>query len=426
MPSLIINPSKLQGSLSIPPSKSHTLRALVFALMAEGVSLIENYLDSPDTEAMIRAIEAFGSKVEKKEGILIVHGTSGKLSAPDNVIDAGNSGQVLRFIGALAPLAPKYTVITGDASIRQNRPVLPLIDGLRELGAEVHSLREDDHAPLIIKGPLLPGAVTVDGEDSQPVSALLIACSFLDGPSELIVKNPGEKPWIDLTLFWLDFLGIRYEKISYERYILHGKAQYSGFHVKIPGDFSTAAFPIGAALVTDSEITLDNIDKDDVQGDKKLIDILVSIGAEVSWHDDKKLTIHKGSSLYGKTIDINDCIDALPVLAAICCYAKGNTTIINASVARKKESDRIHAIASELKKMGAIIEELPDGLMISTSALKGSEVDSHKDHRIAMALAIAALQAEGTTCIQDVECINKTYKEFTKDFQLLGCGIKFL
>lgn len=426
MTQLIVRPSKLQGEIRVPPSKSHTLRAILFALMAEGTSVIENVLDSPDTDAMIRAIKAFGAKVSQEQNKLTIVGTAGKLKAPDDVIDAGNAGIVLRFIGAIATLAPAYTVITGDASIRNNRPVSPLIDGLKGLGATIHSLREDGRAPLIIKGPIKPGVTSLSGKDSQPVSALLIACSFLDGISEILVSAPGEKPWIDLTLHWLDRFHIAYEREGYERYKISGKAKIEGFSYRAPGDFSSAAFPIAAALVTGSELIVHGIDKEDIQGDKKLIDILIQMGAQISWKSKDMLLIEKGAILQGIDVDLNGCIDALPILSILGCFAKGETHIYNAEIARRKESDRIAAITEELRKMGAIIEEFSDGLRIRSSSLVGNYLHSHYDHRIALSLAIAGLGAKGTTYIEETECINKTYANFSKDFQNLGCNIELL
>jgi 3-phosphoshikimate 1-carboxyvinyltransferase len=421
MKSLLIKKSSLSGNITIPSSKSHTLRSLVFALMAKGTSHITNFLNSPDTFAMIRAIESLGAKVEKKQSSLQVTGTAGIISSSSTIVDAGNSGQVLRFIGALAPLAETYTIITGDHSIRESRPVKPLLDGLLQLGAFATSTRLNNKAPIIVRGPLKPGVATIDGEDSQPVSALLIAASFLKGKTELHVTNSGEKPWIDLTLYWMDRLGIGYSHKNYEHYIVQGNACYDGFEISIPGDFSSAAYPIAAALVTNSELTLENIDMNDVQGDKKLIEILLQMGAKIEIDGRKKtLTVKKGSPLQGIKIDVNDFIDAITILAVLGCYASGETEIVNGSIARKKESDRIHCIALELKKMGAEIEEKPDGLIIKTSQLRGAYVKSHKDHRIAMSVAIAALGAIGDTVIEDVECVSKTYQNFAKDFQEIG------
>lgn len=424
MTQFVVKRSSLTGHLKIPPSKSHTLRAIVFGMMGKGKSIIRNYLHSPDTDAMVQAARCFGAKVDIHSDRLEIEGLNGQLQAAEDVIDAGNSGQVLRFIGALAALVPSYTVITGDHSIRHRRPVTPLLSALQQLGAFAESAKLNGYAPILIKGPVRPGKTRLSGEDSQPVSALLIAASFLDGESEIEVANPGEKPWIDLTLNWLDRLGIRYENDNYTRYKVFGKASIAGFEIDIPADFSSAAFPLAAALITDSEVTLHQVDMEDVQGDKKIIDALIAMGAKIAIDRTKRtLTVKKGSQLRGMRLDINDYVDALPILAVIGCFAEGTTEIVNAAIARHKESDRIHCIVSELKKMGASIEETDDGLIVHRSSLHGAYVNSAQDHRIAMALAVAALNTEGTTTIDGIACVAKTYPTFAKDFRILGAAI---
>jgi 3-phosphoshikimate 1-carboxyvinyltransferase len=413
-----IRPGKLHGHIRVPSSKSHTIRSLLFALMAKGKSHILNPLPSQDTFAMIDAIRQLGAKIDMEGGALIIEGVAGKLRPAEDVIQCGNSGQVLRFIGALAALSPSYTALTGDLSIRHNRPVKPLLDGLTQLGAFAASTRLDGYAPIIVKGPLKKGKATIDGADSQPVSALLMLGAF--SPLELHVKNPGEKPWVALTLSWLDRFGIPYENHHFEHYKMKGKAKLDGFEYSVPGDFSSAAFPLVAALVTHSEITLDNIDLKDVQGDKAIIPALESMGAHFEKHG-SKLTVKKNTGLKGTRIDINDFIDALPILTVAACFASGKTEIVNGAIARQKESDRIHCIATELKKMGADIEEKPDGLVIRPAKLKGAlNLESHFDHRLAMALTVAALGAHGESAIHGVECIEKSYPTFFEDFKKIG------
>jgi 3-phosphoshikimate 1-carboxyvinyltransferase len=421
-----IRPSKVRGTISIPASKSHTLRAILFSSMAKGNSEIHNFLHSPDATAMIEAMRSFGAKIEISAEYLRVQGLAGKLNAAENVIDSGNSGQVLRFVGALAGLCPSYTILTGDHSIRHNRPVKPLLEALTQLGALATSSRLDGFAPIIIKGPMQSGHAQLPGEDSQPVSGMLIATSFLHGKSTIDVTNPGEKPWIDLTLHWLKKFGIHVAHDDYTRYHIPGNARIDGFNCSIPGDFSSAAFPIAAALVTNSELTLLNIDMQDCQGDKKIIEVLQRMGAKIEIDDKKKkLIVHQGSQLKGSRIDVNDFIDATPILSVIGCFAEGTTEIFNASIARKKESDRLHAMTTELKKMGAKIEEKPDGLVISHSRLHGAHLSSWRDHRIAMSLSIAALGShQGETIIDGAECIAKTYPGFGHDFRSLGADIE--
>lgn len=419
-----VKPSFVSGEIVVPPSKSHTLRAILFGSLGKGKSHIHNYLDGTDTQAMIEACRLLGATIDVSKESLVINGLNGTITHAEDVINAGNSGIVLRFCAAVGALGELPIVLTGDHSIRHRRPMTPLIEGLRQLGVSVKSMRGDNMAPVIIQGKMQPGSVTIDGQDSQPVSALLIAAGFADGPTEIIVRNPGEKPWINLTLDWLQKLGIKYENHNFERYYIPGKSRYEGFDYRVPGDFSSAAFPIAAALVTKSELTIHNLDMTDLQGDKELIDVFQKMGAKINY-DDKKRVLHveKGAQLKGVKVDINDFVDAITILAVVACYAEGETIIENATIARQKECNRISSIATELQKMGADIAETEDGLRIRYSPLKGAQLKSYHDHRMVMSLSVAALGAQGETSISDAECVSKTYPTFMQDFTKIGAKI---
>ncbi len=425
MAQYVTRSSSLKGVIAVPTSKSHTLRAILFASMASGNSIVRYPLPSTDTLAMIKACRLFGAKIEECANHLTITGVGGKIHHTEDVIDAGNSGIVLRFCAAIGALAQHPVVITGDHSIRHQRPMKPLLEGLSQLGVSAVSMRGDDYAPIIIQGPLKAGQTRVYGQDSQHVSALLIAASFASGPIEIDVVDPGEKPWISLTLSWLDRLGILYKNNSFSHYSLAGRSRYNGFDYTVPGDLSSAAFPIAAALVTRSELTLHNIDMDDLQGDKELIRVFQRMGANIEIDSKSNtLSVRKGGSLQGLAVDINDFVDGIVILAVVACYAEGETHIYNGAVAKQKECNRIACIAEELRKMGADITELEDGLIIRRSRLRGTHVHSHHDHRMAMSLAIAGLGAEGETVISSVACVAKTFPSFLRDFQGLGADIK--
>ncbi len=423
MAELKIHKSTLAGSIKVPPSKSQTLRAILFGSLAKGRSVIHNYLKSPDTYAMCDAMRSFGAEINVKEEAIEIIGVNGELKPAENIIDAGNSGQVLRFVGALSALLPTYTVITGDHSVRNNRPIQPLLNALGQLGGFAVSSRLDGRAPVIIQGPISKGVATLSGEDSQPVSGLLIAAAFLEGTTEINVLNPGEKPWIDLTLSWLKRFGAKVSHECYEHYTITGPLRYDGFEMTIPGDFSSAAFPLAGALITNSAVSVENIDMEECQGDKKIVDLLIKIGSKIEI-EKERLVVNPNGTLKGMTHDVNEIIDAIPILAVLGCFAKGKTVLTNGAIARKKESDRIHAIAVELRKMGADIEEREDGLIITPAPLRGARVSAHADHRIAMALAIAGMGAEGITTIEGGDCIVKSYPLFADDFQRLGGKIE--
>lgn len=408
--------------IPIPPSKSQTLRALAFGLLAFGKSTIESPLISKDTQAMIDACRLLGAKVDIFPHQIVIEG---RLSPAEDVIDVGNSGIALRFLGAIAALNTSYTILTGDHSIRHRRVLQPLIDGLNQLGALAVSSRGDGFAPLIVKGPLRGGKALIEGADSQPVSALLIAASFAPSKTELFVRNPGEKPWVALTLGWMDRLGLSYTHENFEKYTILGACKIEGFSYTVPGDLSSLAYPLVAALLADAECILTNVDLSDAQGDKALVFQLQKMGALIEIDtENKRLIIKRGSQLRGDQIDVNGFIDAVPILAVIGCFAEGKTQVKGAKIARSKESDRIQAITTELKKMGALIEEHEDGFTVQRSDLKGAQVESHADHRIAMALTVAALKAAGESQLIGSESVLKSYPTFFQHLQQMGAKVE--
>ena len=400
--------SRLSGKLSLPPSKSHTMRSLILAAQAKGSSTIHNPLPSPDTEKMVQALAALGVDVKQKGSFTV----KGGLEHQNKHIDVGNSGLAFRFVTSLAALGDKEVSITGDKSIQTRRQIKPLINAINQLGGKA----KFENGVVTVQGPIRSGTATLDGAESQPVSALLMTTPFLEGETVLKVENPGEKPFIDLTLYWLKKMGIDVWHENYQTYRVKGGHQACPFEISIPSDWSSAAFPIVAALITKSPIQIEGLDLQDAQGDKIIVDWL-------SDHLYGNLFIKPGP-LMGGTFDVNDCIDALPILAVLGCFAEMPLHLVNAKIARQKESDRLHAITIELRKMGGIILEFEDSLTIYPSKLHGATVHSHFDHRIAMALAIAAMGADGETEIQESGCIEKSFPDFVATFRSLGARIR--
>lgn len=412
--------STIQGEINIPPSKSHSQRAILFASLAHGKSIIRHVLASPDIIAMMDACRAFGAQIQAFDDHFEIVGVDGKPYFSNTSIDAGNSGQVLRFIGAVAGLCEQKVYIHGDASIQQQRPVLPLISGLNQLGC----VASNHGAPLVVQGPFQSDEATIEGSDSQPVSGLLIARAFAPRPLKLRVEHPGEKPWVALTLDWFHRLGITYQQKDYQEYRLEGYAKVAGFEYDVPGDYSSAAFPLVAALLTQGQLQLNHLDGDDVQGDKRLIQILQKMGAKIETiAHEKRLLVYPSGQLQGIEIDVNDIIDAIPILAVVGCFAKGRTILKGGHIARFKESDRIAVMCQELKTLGAKIEETEDGLIIEESSLKSAEVFSHHDHRVAMALAVAGLKIPGGIIIQETQCIEKSFPGFKNVMRKIGANI---
>lgn len=419
----LVDKSSLAGEISVTTSKSHTMRAILLASMAGGQSRVRHPLPSPDAEAMIKACRALGAKITEQLDELEIAGTGGNLQVPADVIDVGNSGQVLRFGAAMAARLPQYTVFTGDNSVRTLRPMQPMLEALSGLGVFAVSSKGDGKAPIIVRGPAKAGKIRMNGADSQPVSAMLMLGACLPGSTEIEVDNPGEKPWIDMTLHWLDSLGVQYEHRDYAWYRVNGRGIWPGFDYTVPGDWSSAAFPLAAALVTNSEVTLRNMDINDPQGDKAVLEMFRCMGANIEVDEAAKtVAVRRHNGLNGIEVDVNTAIDAVPILATVACFAKSPTTISGAAIARQKESDRIAAISTELGKMGAKIKEFPDGLTVYPAELHGAETESRHDHRIAMSLAVAGLTCGGTI-INDTACVAKSFPGFAQAMQGIGAKI---
>jgi len=420
---LVDTTPSIRGSVVIPPNKSHSFRALIMASLAEGTSRIIHPAVSHDWLLGTEALEMFGATITPKAGgAWEIEGAAGKLRTPEDVIACGNSGITFRFFTALAACCEGYTVLTGDESLRRIRLCQPLIDSLNELGAWAVSTKGDGHAPVVIRGRLRGGRTAIDGMDSQPVSALLIASSLADAPTEIAVRNPGEKPWVGVTLDWLSRCGVEYSNENFELYRVRGNSRWKGFEARIPLDWSAALYPIVAALVVpDGEVSLPGMDFNDSQGDKAVVNVLREMGADIEVMADQ--VVARSSKLTGRQIDCNDFIDQFMLLAVVGACAEGETVLTNAGICRHKECDRIAAMRDALTAMGADVEERPDGLVVRRSALHGAKLDSKSDHRMVMTLTVAALAASGQSLITGVECVKKTFPHFIEAMQQIGCDL---
>jgi 3-phosphoshikimate 1-carboxyvinyltransferase len=434
---------RLSGSILIPASKSHTIRALLIAALAKGESLIINPLESKDARSCMDAVRTFGAKLEEIDGkpwgaerAVRVQGLGGITKPADNVIDTGNSGTTIYLAASLAALAPGFTVFTGDHQIR-NRPIGRLLAALRDLGATAYATKGNDCAPVVIGGPLKGGSTSIECPTSQYLSSLLIALPLADVDSCTVnVPLLHEQPYAEMTLRWLDEQGVKYENVggAWNKFVVPGRQAYKPFQKVVPGDFSSATFFACAAAMTGSRLTLTGLDMGDSQGDKAVFGILEAMGCVVEY--DKKdsakgITVtgpgHQDNpckTLKGGEFDLNPIPDALPALSVTACFASAEVRLVNVPQARLKETDRIAMMRLELSKMGAAVAERPDGLVIQPSADKiaGTEVESHDDHRIAMSLALAALRAQGTTRIKDAECAAVTFPGYFSILSGLGAS----
>ena len=413
--------SQLAGRIAVPGSKSHTIRAVIAALLAEGTSEIHAPLYSADTRSALAAARALGAKVDETTTLWKITGCGKNFAENSAVIDLGNSGTTMRIITAAAALGKNKVSFDGDSSLR-TRIMAGELEALSTLGANCTST--NGFAPLSVQGPLQGGTAKVDGTTSQYLTALLMSLVMAEKNSVLDLDFLNEADYVRITLDWLKRCGI---DVKYTDDLLHfeipGNQHYQAFSRVIPADFSTAAFPLGAGIIAGKEIRIANLDFDDLQGDKKVFDYVRLMNGNISIENNE--VIVSKSTLSGAVLDLNDTPDALPVMAVLGCYAQGETHLVNVPQARLKECDRIACMTRELRKMGAEIEELEDGMIIyGGKTLHGAVTDSYGDHRIAMALTVAALGAEGKTLIKDGECCQVTYPAFANDFSGLGVSIK--
>ncbi len=412
-------PSTIRGTLNAPPSKSYTHRAIVMASLAK-TSRVVHPLNSEDTHATVQACEAIGAVISPTTDALLIEGVEGKPQQPDNVIDCQNSGTTLRFMTALCALIDGTSVLTGDSSLR-TRPSSQLIEALNALGAHVTSIKSDGTPPLIVRGTLQGGrADVVDPVSSQFISALLMTCPLCEVDTTLSVHNLKSRPYIDITLELLKQLKINVST-DYQEFTIPCCQKYESTDLIIPGDFSSAAFHLGAAAITNSKVTVRNLSKSK-QGDEKIIRILEDMGARIKRKDDS-VTVD-GAELRGITIDASDIPDLVPILAVLGAYAVGCTEIRNVSHLRYKETDRLAAITSELRKMGVRIRNEESALKVEGGRPQGTHVKGYGDHRIVMALCVAALGARGETEIEDTESVHVSYPDYFDDLFALGANIE--
>jgi len=416
-----IQKSDIKGVVNAPPSKSYTHRAIAIAALSKKAT-INNPLISEDTKATIRASEAFGAEILSKKDSLIIKGFDGKLKVPDNVIDVANSGTTLRIMTAVASLVNGATVLTGDASIR-TRPNTPLLNALNDLGAEAFSTRNNGKAPIVVRGKMRGGPVYIDGSmSSQFISALLIACPFASNKTKVMIKGElKSRPYVNITIDMLKGAGAKITTDNPNTFTIPPEQEYDMSSYNVPGDFSSASYMMAIGALC-GDITIKNLYPSE-QGDSALIEILGKMGAQISWNEKKGEVRVSKSELNGIEVDVGKTPDLVPTLAVLGAASKGTMVIGNAEHVRYKETDRLHAMTVELKKMGVDITEEKDRLIIKGGAIKGAEVHGWDDHRIVMALAVAGLVA-GDTMIDTIESVSISYPGFFEDLRKAGAAVE--
>ncbi len=351
--------------------------------------------------------------------------TSDGLRAPPKKVDARNSGTTLRLLTGVAALLASPTILTGDASLVK-RPMGPLLDALQSLGARARSLGGDGRPPVEIRGPLKGGKASIPGSvSSQFLSSLLVACPLAPQATTVEVVPPiRSEPYLEVTLSTLRAFGVEARADGNELRI-PGEQRYRPTEFEVPGDFSSAAFPLVAAAITRGDVTVEGLDASLPQGDRRIVDLVRDFGAAVVARADR-VRVRDGE-LTGRTVDLNDTPDLFPVLAVLATQARGESRFVNGEHLRLKESDRIETTVTFLKAMGAYVHATRDGCVVrGPSRLHGAFVDSQGDHRILMAAAVAGLVADNAVDITDAACYRVSYPSFLEDLRSLGADMEVL
>jgi 3-phosphoshikimate 1-carboxyvinyltransferase len=411
-------------TVTIPASKSHTIRAVAIASLAEGESTIREPLVSGDTEAVVACYRALGAKINTSDPRLwMVIGTGGEIAAQSESIDVGNSGTTLRIAMGSAALSEAGQVVsfTGDEQI-QSRPIGPLMEALSNLGAKCKSIRNNGKAPVDVTGKLSGGKTTLACHTSQYLTSLLLCAPLAAKDTEVDVTLLNEPGYVQMTLDWLDRQDIEYDNQQLHKFKIKGGQSYKAFDVTVPADFSSATFFLCAAAMVADEVTMLGLDFSDSQPDKAVVDYLKAMGANISI-EAHSVTI-QAAPLKGIEIDMNQTPDALPAMAVTAAFAEGQTRLVNVAQARGKETDRIKCMAEELKKMSVDVEELPDGLIIEGCRPKPAELDGRSDHRIVMGLSLAGLNLESQCTIDTAEAVSVTFPDYVELMKRIGANME--
>ena len=426
--SLAYKKPSLKGSIQVPGDKSISHRAIMFGSMATGTTTVEGFLMGEDCLSTISCFKKLGVKIDITDEVVTIHSEGEDAwEEPSEVLDTGNSGTTTRLMLGLLAGTTFHSVLAGDESIAK-RPMKRIINPLREMGADIRGRMDGQYTPLAVQGTVLKAIdYTLPVASAQVKSAVLLAALKADGKT--VIHEPIASR--DHTEIMLEHFGAT---ITRENHLikLEGGQKLTAAHVQVPGDISSAAFMIGAALITkDSKVTLKNVGINPTR--TGILDVIEKMGASIDLVEHNTqgersadLTVYssglKGTEIGGELIP--RLIDEIPLIALIATQAEGTTVIKDAEELRVKETDRIAAVVKELSKMGADIEATEDGMIIhGPTALTGADMTSYGDHRLGMMAAIGALAASGEVVIDDPECISISYPNFFEHLNLLTKGL---
>jgi 3-phosphoshikimate 1-carboxyvinyltransferase len=414
--------ASVQATVSVPGSKSLTQRALIAAALAEGESRLVGPLVSEDTEYSSQALRQMGVEIRSEQDMWIIQGNGGVILAAPEPIYLGNNGTATRFLTSVAALGNSLFTIDGDSRMHE-RPIGPLMQALRGWGVDIRSVQGTDCPPLQINSHGIQGGETVlpEGKSSQYLSSLLLVAPYALHPAALNVDGEVySKPYVAMTLAVMADFGVRVQCTHDFKSFSIPQGKYQGRTYQIEGDASNASYFWAAAAVAGGSVTVSNVPVLSLQGDIGLVPLLARMGCEVT-QTGNGISVAHHDKLEGISVDMGDMPDVVPTLAVVAAFAHGRTEIRNIAHLRVKECDRLHAVVTELGKMGAQVEELSDSMVIHGDGgenLRGTVIETYKDHRMAMSFAVAGLRVPGVH-ISGEGCVAKSFPDFWERFALL-------
>lgn len=410
-----ISSSKVQGKIVAPASKSVMIRAVVAATLARGTSVISNPSFCEDSRSAMKMTESLGAKIEQNSDHIIIKGGNTPLNGS---LDCGESGLSLRMFSAVASLFDKEMELIGSGSLK-DRPLGDLADPLRAMGVEVTT--NNGFLPVKVKGPLRGGRIRINGSlSSQFLTGMLMSLPLIEADSILIVENLKSKAYIDLSLKVMKDFGINARHNNYREFHIPGGQAYISREYFIEGDWSGAAFLLTAGAIA-GQVEVSGLDPESMQADKKILEALKKVGARIEQSSESLKVSRKELNAF--QFDVSECPDLAPPLVSLASHCKGTTILNGIERLIAKESNRAKTLKEEFEKLGIKIIIEGNQMKVLGGSVSGGRVFSHNDHRIAMAVAVAALRATASVSIDGSECVSKSYPGFFNDLKSIGGNV---
>lgn len=420
MDSIEIQPvnGPINGRITPPGSKSITNRALIVAALAQGKSTLSGVLQSDDTHVMLESLKRLGIDWNQDDQETIsISGCAGKIPSSEVTLWLENSGTSIRFLSAFCALGVGQYELDGNSRMRE-RPIIDLVNSLRQLEVDAHCMHGTECPPISVRSSGIPGGTVhiAGGLSSQYLSALLMIAPYASSELEIIVDGElVSKPYIELTMRVMESFGVQAQTQNLQRFQITPQL-YTAQQYAIEPDASAASYFFAAAAITGGTVKIDHLHRNALQGDIKFVDALEQMGCQIQW-DENSVTV-TGGELRGIDIDMNAISDTAQTLAAVAVFAQGPTRVRNVEHMRFKETDRVAAVVTELKRLGIKTEEHTDGYTIHPGPVSPACIKTYDDHRMAMSFSLIGLREQGIV-IADPGCTAKTYPHYFEDLAKL-------